>query len=1257
MVVETSSSNEELAKFFEKDAVCWEIAIQRHNNSLKHGKNKLNKYYVSLKDEKSILVSGADVSHTTVASAKDLINAAKTALSSSVAKRGKGETIFYQIVSFFQTHAHAINVFIQQEPRITALVWGSIRLLLQVVTDSEQASEVIAEGIFLITQHTGRWGTMARAFGHEQSVEEALINLLMPSTYSSVRETFAAKLHKLREAAEALDKEVFWEINRGQEEIKDMLLSSGSPDAGDYVLAMHTGRKGTDFTGHHVQQGTAGRAELESWPLHHLAKEGKVSLGGFHVSGITQAPAPAPIATVSIGRVQTNADAFKIRDWIGQLANPIAARPNGPVNAADIDDAEPWIVKHPSWHKWLEPDLSHPLWVSGPPGCGKSTLAHRAVEILSRTQHSTTIISHAFQSIVSTRHRRLTSLAASILHQLLGSYCMTEAQKNVFERLVSLYNQFKLNVEDCPFGSLWTHCLSLLKGEKGFILVIDALDECSFEHPKQVTWLLGQISTLLTSTTGSRAVIFSRPNPMLGAGLLPESQECAIHITKEDTLAELHFFCDSASARLPLPEPEQRKVAARARADAQGSFLWASLFLQRFKKTLDRKSFSEELNGFPDNCWDFYAKIWRDRVGELDSSQKGYCRDIILIVLGARRRLTIDELEDAIGLFSEAAPFIISSYCQPLIQVVEDGLQLSHSSVRDFFLNSDRNTQLAGMGFSLSEPDAVLAQRCLDYLLKDDYASVDLIGKRLRKNAGFGGSTENPEKSFYSYAAHNWHIHLTALSSPEPQLLELAGRFLRTLQFTHWAEYSYTDAGDFQAIRSTEITLHVWNNSLPEEDQTLLHLEGYFERPYSDLSRRYRDGSDDKILQWLCLRHLGYYYFDKGKITEMAKVRAEVAAGLSDLLGPRHPLSLEARSDAAYTYLFNGKLRKAQELYAGVVDDQRKVTGDDNPGQYFTLVYQAQAEYLLTDSTKALDTVANAVAGFFRTSGPQSNGFLVAQLWYAVVDATTGHTTQAIKMMEHVRDKRKEQYGPEDSFGIATQLFAGDLYRKLGKKEEALANIKPGLEFRRGFWAISHFLTIDTVLVLAIAYRDFGMNELAADLVEELEQHADLSREENFVRMCQVKHLRGLLSFDGGDIDQPIMLLQTLLVQTSPEDNNRALQWVRLDLAYMLRYREREGDEHLASSLFDGIVTDEGGEEPDPPQWLDIAERALRMMRAGNIDMAQDLLREAKLRWAREEDLWMWLGMPAADTGRMKPPRGLGDNDDGSSGWEGVFSE
>jgi hypothetical protein len=54
----------------------------------------------------------------------------------------------------------------------------------------------------------------------------------------------------------------------------------------------------------------------------------------------------------------------------------------------------------------------------------------------------------------------------------------------------------------------------------------------------------------------------------------------------------------------------------------------------------------------------------------------------------------------------------------------------------------------------------------------------------------------------------------------------------------------------------------------------------------------------------------------------------------------------------------------------------------------------------------ALNTLTDAVAGFIRKTGPQSNCYLIGQLWYAAANASAGQMEQAIKAPGFVRDKR-----------------------------------------------------------------------------------------------------------------------------------------------------------------------------------------------------------------------------------------------------------
>jgi len=149
---------------------------------------------------------------------------------------------------------------------------------------------------------------------------------------------------------------------------------------------------------------------------------------------------------------------------------------------------------------------------------------------------------------------------------------------------------------------------------------------------------------------------------------------------------------------------------------------------------------------------------------------------------------------------------------------------------------------------------------------------------------------------------------------------------------------------------------------------------------------------------------------------------------------------------------------------------------------------------------------------------------------------------------------------------------------------------------------------------------------------EEIEEGAD-NLHSQFERYCQVAHLKGLLLAQGGFIDVAIHLLQNTVTQAEGDQNNRALLWIRLDLATLLRRRDAEGDRDQASANFDNIVKNISGDydpgfpdDPDPPRLLAAAEKALRLVRARKHAEARRELDLEQVDWRRPSDFWLWVG-------------------------------
>ncbi|KAM3558971.1 hypothetical protein ARSEF4850_004358 [Beauveria asiatica] len=198
----------------------------------------------------------------------------------------------------------------------------------------------------------------------------------------------------------------------------------------------------------------------------------------------------------------------------------------------------------------------------------------------------------------------------------------------------------------------------------------------------------------------------------------------------------------------------------------------------------------------------------------------------------------------------------------------------------------------------------------------------------------------------------------------------------------------------------------------------------------------------------------------------------------------------------------------------------------------------------------------------------------------------------------------------------------------LGRAPEAIANLEESLVMRRASVALPHPQRWDAEFALAKAYYSSDCVQEAQGLLQEIERCISMSA--HFERFCLLSHLKGLILAKTERMDEAINLLQGVLDGVEPDQNNRALLWIRLDLAELLRLRKHESDEAQANSNFDHILRDVSGDcepgypdEPDPPRLLALADKALQLMRDRNFSEAKKLLEKGQAEWFRPSDFWI----------------------------------
>jgi len=477
------------------------------------------------------------------------------------------------------------------------------------------------------------------------------------------------------------------------------------------------------------------------------------------------------------------------------------------------------------------------------------------------------------------------------------------------------------------------------------------------------------------------------------------------------------------------------------------------------------------------------------------------------------------------------------------------------------------------------------------------------------------------------------------LQKPPRDLVELVGNFLGIRQFTFWAEYVTEPGNSKELVLVAEREIRKWLKQLRVDLHDTIKLDKYVVGIYEEVSEAFSGIDGDELFQWLILMALGDYFYEKGDKRAVA-LRRKVATGITRLRGKEDRLSLQAQSQEATVYIWEGEMRRGRDRFVELYKIQQSVLGESKSDMWESMAHIARAQYYMNDYDDALATLTQAADGLLRTLGEKDPFYLSALLYKAQILVKKGEVHDGASEMQKIYNKREAEFGPEDGFSTYIQGFLGEAYRKNGSVGPALQHLGDNYRYRQNQSSDSHdYAVVDSAISLSIAYRDFGMHDEASTLTQKVKKDVTAL----FERRCQLVHLSALLGVDSGQFRDSVKMIQAFVVQTDRGDYNRGFLWLLLDLATLLRRDERH---HEANSLFDNLVVlketnmhaAELDDEPTPPKLLELAERALKLMRDETPVAANKLLQENNLVWVRERDTWYWEAASPADTATMKGP-------------------
>lgn len=875
---------------------------------------------------------------------------------------------------------------------------------------------------------------------------------------------------------------------------------------------------------------------------------------------------------------------------------------------------------------------------------------------------TSTIITYFFQNTVDRSSSAAISLVMSILSQLLRDESMISNSniRPILQGILPKVQEYPSGRE-CPILQIWPVLEALISSLPKYTLIIDALDECDDDVNEE--YLLKRLCALGSMTT-SRVILLSRYHARF-EGPLAEAEKLTMDSSYLTT--DIMYYSERVIGRVVRLQRLQKEILAKIKEFSQGMFLWARLMLDDLSQARTMNDQKRRLVGFPKGLDNVYTDYLARAAALMSAEELQLRHEILTVLVGARRPLKVNEVSYALALnpsrqLDENDLLLDPCYeilrlCWPLATLDGDNVQLMHMSVKDFLLRP------ASVSFSMQRTPMLtpeisneyLATKCLSKLNQAECQSLSCIAKLMRLNvdphkvASPPNCSSYKDTTFFEYASQNWQNHLTGVTSPKTVLLQQVQQFLQGSQFVYWSEVLYYAQKDMGSIVEVRALLLSWLALLPPASKELVLQHTYFQAPYKAI----RNGLDStkykehQILPLLCAFRLGEYSNIAGSLPGATiDLYRSLVEDLNIRFGPEHLLTMKATHLLAVELLTDADKLEAEALLSTNKDLQRRIIGESGLEYLQSLEYAGLVAFYLTRFDESIRYQEEAHAGLFSLFGSSNKEVLLSKMYWGWTLEAQRRVDEALILFEEVWEIWGGNMGPENPLSMAAQCAMGAVYRKQKRYKEAKQHLTANFKNRQRIYTLTVEVTVDSGLQLALLHREMGQTIEAEALLDLVSQHG--IADQCFERVCQVAHLRALLLIDRREITAACHALRNILAVAASkgrEANNRALLWIRLMLADLLR--QQQTAEEAILSLFCDLVIERSGRDStsnsdETAERLRVTERYLRLVREAECDTAENYLTEHNLECSRPKDFWIIFGGEITDTAWINEPEAQG---------------
>ncbi|KAH9231410.1 hypothetical protein K456DRAFT_1739761 [Colletotrichum gloeosporioides 23] len=642
-------------------------------------------------------------------------------------------TRLISVLQFVRESSFIIDTFVSSNPEIAALVWGGVKLTMQVVLNFASYYERISDLFMQFAKDCPRFADYQALFPNSAELQKAVCDFnasiirCCTHVFKAVQRPWQAQLRNafLQSFQQEFNPELERIRKSGHEVKQEIKRAKAKADLQDQRL----------------QQAERESASQERHFTRRLFSRVEVNLDAVRNDQLQQ----------DLRRAEENRrqllDSLSSHDHLTPYKKACKLRHRG---------TGEWLLRSATFTRWETGTSSPWICCSGKIGSGKTILTAGAIEhVYTHERRAGETVTFFFPQFNDSASLSAETALRSIIRQSLDPL-----------RLSSEWETSLRDLDRKP-SSVMDHLTELLRQRISqaavFYVFIDALDEL---EPADRRALLNSLESLVT---GSRLRVFLASRESFSDELrqrIPNIEIVSMASTEasNDISTFVEETIEERQRNRVLRVREQSIIAEVRQAlvkHADGMFLWVTFLMDEICAQHSDDDIRSAIRCLPKNLTETFTQALQ-RITKQGQSSVANAKKAFQWIAVAKRNLTLDELHEAMSINvgqpgSRPGQQIndidqLSTWCENLVRVDEEmkTVQFAHQAIHTFIIKGLSSPYLTEFLFDLERADHNAGEICVTYLNFSDF--VTTVARRPQP------VEVNPSGMAYSALKSSWKL-------------------------------------------------------------------------------------------------------------------------------------------------------------------------------------------------------------------------------------------------------------------------------------------------------------------------------------------------------------------------------------------------------------------------------------------------------------------------------------------------------------------